>query len=108
MKQHESTHGFDTMLDALGTRERRYLLSQLLVSNPRDEEWLVDQLETDADEQDLLARIRHTDLPKLDQMEFITWDDEEGTIVKGPRFDEIRPILQLMVDHEDELPDGWL
>lgn len=39
-------------------------------------------------------------LPKLEEAGYIEWDRESGTISKGPRFDEIEPILELMGDDQ--------
>jgi hypothetical protein len=79
--------------------------------NPQDDEDA--QLPTnvaiaDADMQTLQMRMHHVHLPKLDEMGYIDWDPEADTVAKGPNFEEIRPLLTLMREHEDELPDGWL
>jgi len=29
-------------------------------------------------------------------------------VIKGPNFDEIKPLLELLENHEDELPTDWL
>jgi hypothetical protein len=52
--------------------------------------------------------MRHTHLPKLASAGFIEWDPETNTVQQGPRFEDIRPLLELMHDHADELPDDWL
>ncbi|MFC4543574.1 transcriptional regulator [Halosolutus amylolyticus] len=51
---------------------------------------------------------RHVHLPKLEDYGYIEWRPDEEVAVKGPRFDEIRLVLELLDDHRDELPDGWL
>jgi hypothetical protein len=52
--------------------------------------------------------MRHTHLPKLEESGFIEWDQERNIVRKGPQFEEIQPLLELMENHADELPDGWL
>lgn len=47
-------------------------------------------------------------LPKLADMGFIEWNQETSEISKGPDWDEIAPLLQLMHDHWDELSESWL
>ena len=59
---------------------------------------------------DLQARIRlhHKDRPKLDDMGFINWNPGTGEIVKGTDFEVILPLLEIVVDHEEDLPHDWL
>ena len=42
----------------------------------------------------------HNHLPKLDDTGFIDWDREQGTVAKGPRFDEARPLLDVEDDFD--------
>ena len=37
-------------------------------------------------------------------MGFIEWDQEDQQIERGPNYDEIIPLLELLVEHENELP----
>ena len=53
------------------------------------------------------VRLRHNHLPKLEQAGYIEWDRDTGSISEGPNFDEIKPILELLETHADELPPGW-
>ncbi len=47
-------------------------------------------------------------LPMLAEAGFIDWDRESGEIRRGPNFEGLRPLLELIVVHQDELPDGRL
>ncbi|WP_254544885.1 transcriptional regulator [Halomarina pelagica] len=47
-------------------------------------------------------------LPKLADYGFIEWDRNTHEVMKGPKFDEIRPLLELLEAHEDKLPADWL
>jgi len=53
------------------------------------------------------VRLRHNHLPKLEQAGYIEWDQDTGSISEGPNFDEIKPMLELLETHADELPSGW-
>ena len=100
---------FDDALDAIANLQRRRLLVALLEHNPIDDAPVViadDDAEAEAVER--LVQIKHVHLPKLEEYGFIEWDRDTHEVIKGPRFDEIRPMLELLVDHEDELPPGWL
>lgn len=52
--------------------------------------------------------MQHLHLPKLADYEFIEWNKDTHEVTKGPKFDEIRPLLELLATHEDELPADWL
>jgi len=109
MKNTSETVSFDDMVDALASVQRRKLLLALLAENPQDDTPAVigdSDSETDAVER--LVEMQHVHLPKLVEYGFIEWDKEANEVIKGPKFDEIRPLLELLDDHEDELPDDWL
>ena len=44
--------------------------------------------------------LHHTHLPKLDQLGFIEYDPNSQTVVRGQRFDELRPVLRLDSSHD--------
>lgn len=50
----------------------------------------------------------HTHLPKLAANGLIRWDDDAGTVQKGPEWEKVVPLLELLSTHRDELPDGRL
>ena len=99
------------VLDALSDSYRRQLLVALLHHNPQDDQDpdpldVVDASENDIER--LRTEIVHQHLPKLDDMGVIEWDRSTQKISRGPNWDDIAPLLQLIEDHKDELPDGWL
>lgn len=49
----------------------------------------------------------HNHLPRLDEAGYIDWDRDTGAISKGPRFNEVEPLLTLIETHADELPPDW-
>ncbi|GAA0259070.1 ArsR family transcriptional regulator [Haladaptatus pallidirubidus] len=100
----------DTVLNSLANSYRRRLLFALLEHNPQDDDSQIpaDIEYENEDLESLKICMTHTHLPKLDDTGFIKWNRETNTVQKGPRFDEIQPLLKLMHNHADELPDKWL
>lgn len=100
---------FDDILAALAHVQRRKLLVALLDHNPQDDTpvFIADD-KSDLDPIERLVEMRHNHLPKLADYGFIEWDKDVNEVSKGPNFDEIKPILELLVAHEDELPPDWL
>jgi len=109
MSHETQTRTFDEKLDALGHIQRRTLLRALVTSNPQDDESVVIDASESADtELARLVELQHITLPKLEAYGFIRWNRKTNEVSKGPTFEEIRPLLELLVDHEDQLPGGWL
>jgi hypothetical protein len=105
----KETISFDSTLGALSNVHRRRLLVELLGPNPRDDspvEAVADTSQREAAAH--LISMRHAHLPKLAEEGFIQWDQANGDVFKGPNFDEIRPLLELLVEHESELPPNFL
>lgn len=103
--------GTDHRFDALADVYRRRLLVGLLDHNPQDDG--DDQTPagvpvSDAESELLQAEMFHRHLPKLEDLGFIEWDRAADEIATGPRFEEVRPLLALLVRHRDELPEDWL
>jgi hypothetical protein len=48
--------------------------------------------------------LRHVHLPKLDESDLVDWDEEAGTVARGPRYAEVEPFLELLVRNQHELP----
>lgn len=100
---------FDNVFDALSHIQRRKLLMALAQHNPQDPSPVsVAEDETEAEAVEQIINMRHIHLPKLEEYGFIEWDREAGEVTKGPKFEEIRPLLELLDDHQDELPSDWL
>lgn len=100
---------FDSMVDAVADVQRRILLIALLDHNPQDDAPIVVvNSESESNAIERLETMKHVHLPKLADYGFIEWDRDTHKVGKGPNFDEIRPLLELLDDHADELPDDWL
>jgi hypothetical protein len=109
MKQ-QPEENVDEMLDALSHSYRRQLLVALLEHNPQDDDDRDPlKLLSEGEEAKVLEmELMHVHLPKLEDMGYISWDRTTNEISKGPNWDDIAPLLKLIHDHQDELPDGWL
>ena len=94
---------------ALANDHRRRLLLALLEHNPQGEMTVPEDDPLDRVEADeLRSELYHIHLPMLEELGFIEWDHERHTVGKGPNFDEIRPLLELIDRHRDELREGLL
>lgn len=102
--------GFDEAIRALSNVHRRRLLAALLEHNPQEDSVSIPEgVHVGDEELELLqAEMYHNHLPLLEEVGFIEWDRDAHEIVKGPTFDEIRPLIELIDAHADELPDGWV
>ena len=99
---------FDDALDALADVQRRKLLLSLLDHNPQDDTPVViGDSESEIEALESLTAMNHVHLPRLVEYGFIEWDRANNEVTKGPDFAEIRPLLELLDDHAEELPEGW-
>ncbi|ODR79415.1 hypothetical protein BG842_02490 [Haladaptatus sp. W1] len=106
MRNPTTSTSLDMSLDMLSSPHRRRILLAVLDDNPRDE----DEFTSDATDDELTAlktQLHHVHLPKLADKGYIEWNPDTETIRRGPNFDEIAPLLTLMSNHADELPDDW-
>jgi hypothetical protein len=101
----------DAMLDMLSNPHRRRIMIAVSDHNPRDEDEFTPDAVAAEDLDDELrtvkTQLQHTHLPKLADKGYIEWNLDTETIRRGPNFDEIAPLLTLMVNHADELPADW-
>lgn len=103
----------DTMFDELWNIHGHRILVAIADQNPpTEDEFTPASLAADeADDDDrngVNTELDNVHLPKLAEHGYIEWDPESQTIWRGPNFDEIAPLLRLVDDHRDELPEGWL
>lgn len=101
----------DGLFEMLRDPVRRRILTALVQANPRNEDDAefspVDFATEDERRDAFLVSLQHTHLPKLADSRFIEWDQGTGTVTRGPRFDEMAALVELMMAHEDELPHDW-
>jgi hypothetical protein len=98
----------EEVLAALADPHRRRLLVALLDHNPQKDTLQVPEAMDTGDValETLQMRMYHQHLPKLEAAGYIRWDQDKHEVVKGPKFDEIRPLLELIHANRDELPEG--
>lgn len=105
----ERSVDLDAVFRALSHTTRRRVLATVMKDNPRS----ADEFETiefgpdGSDEETISVELRHTHLPHLDDAGFIDWDEETGTVTRGEDFEDIRPLLELMDEHREDLPGDW-
>lgn len=111
MSPRESTKADDLgeLLEILSHPHRRQIITRLHDRNPRDEdEFELEELAGDDELENGTVDLIHNHLPKLAEAGFINWDQEQQIVTRGERFEEIAPLVDLMVAHQDELPANWL
>jgi len=104
-----SSEPLNRLFGVLSSPRRRRILRTLAESNPRQTgEFTPDEFGADGEE---VARFQvelyHVHLPKLADAGYVDWDRSAGTVRRGPKYEEIRPTLDLLLDHEEELPGSW-
>lgn len=104
-----STRELDRVFDSLCHPSRRRILTLLGDAGPgRADEVTLDAAAAAVDGSDNAAvELAHAHLPKLDGAEYVDWDRDSGTIRRGPRFDDVAPLIELLYDHRAELPAEW-
>lgn len=108
MEGAQASRRLDDCLDALRHIQRRRLLLAVLHNSQDDDPVRLESAESDREDLERLIELNHVHLPKLEDAGFITWDRDANEVSTGPNFEEIRPLLELLASHADELPDGWL
>lgn len=64
--------------------------------------------ETVRDRERVDVALYHRHLPKLADEGVIEWDDETGTVTRGPAFGEIEPALRVLAENADRFPSDLL
>lgn len=104
-----SSTTLETAFTALSNPTRRRILATMSAHNPRtDVEFELADFITPTDDCDRLqTELYHAHLPKLASEDFINWNRETGTVTHGSNFEEIRPVLTVLAEHEEKLPGEW-
>ena len=90
----------DRAAEALSNSRRRSLLSDLKEKNPQHVEIGV---AAEGDDTGADLRLVHVHLPKLEEYGYVSWDRETGEIVRGPDWEEVRPLLEDLEEHGEDL-----
>lgn len=95
---------FSDHMEVLSAAERRDLLFALQEINPDDD--ILAQLNKGSPASDGVAfqtMMQHAHLPKLEAYGLIDWNQETNAVRRGPAFEEIEPLLDVLASHQDEL-----
>ena len=85
----------DELLGVLDHEYRRRILLALADSGDRAPP--VRPSMADGDEPDVLElELRHVHFPKLEAAGLVEWDRERDALSRGPRFDEVEPVLDAL------------
>jgi hypothetical protein len=97
---------FDTLRD----QSRRRVLVSLLDVETRTVGDLLDeaQRQDGRDRRALRIAYVHIHLPKLHGTGYIDWRKEADEIHRGPRYGEVQPVVGVLDENRERLPDGWL
>lgn len=110
----------DDVLDGIADVQRRLLLTRLVHDEPQPvpqlssksreilqadegllQEYLSGSLEiANADKTNI--RTHHVHLPKLVEYSYIKWDQDAHVMTQGPKFDDVRPLLEVVDDGQNE------
>jgi hypothetical protein len=101
------------LLALLADPTKRRLLAYIAYDNPEDVEDIPTHTGASKhlDEESvarLLDSLRDDHLPTLEGTGIIDWDRERDVVTRGERFDDLWPVLRLMIAHREELPEEWL
>lgn len=95
----------DSLLKILADTYRRQLLVTLLEHDSRDDDdspLPADVIGSDEHDNQLSLQMTHVHLPKLANADIIEWDRDDHTVQKGSRFEEIRPLVEVVREQIDE------
>ena len=81
----------------------------LLEHNPRDDHAPKhSDPEIEGEELEILFDFQNYHLPELEAKGLVEYDRDKNIVTKGPHFEEIAPLLELINEHREELPKDWL
>lgn len=101
---------FDETIDALADVQRRHLLVDLVTGRPdyKVNAVLKETPKSGEPRRQRYVQLVHIHLPRLEEYGLIRWDRDADEVSRGPAFEQIRPVVELLHDHKDELPEGWV
>lgn len=97
----------DSAFAALADEDRRQLLSVLANTGAGDPPVRLpdDLTATTRNSATLATRLHHVHLPKLSEMGYVEWDRDSGVVGRGPAFEELSPLLDVLHEREGEAGD---
>ncbi|WP_226012186.1 hypothetical protein [Halomicrobium salinisoli] len=105
MTENTATVEASTVFEMLADDHRRDLLFALLDHDPRQAGQDSTGVSLDGVErEEIVVEMHHVHLPKLEGAGFIRWNHAQHRVERGPTFDEIRPLLQVLRENAGEIP----
>jgi hypothetical protein len=102
----------DHVFEALSRAPRRGILATLVEASSREvpEEALHPEAlgEEEAEREAFVLSLRHHHLPHLDELGFIDWERGAQMVHAGPKYDQIAPIVEQMIEMQDQHPAAWV
>lgn len=96
---------FDEMVEALTDIQRRRLLIGLHEQDgDADAVLSIDDLQSEFDALSRSLKMEHGHLPKVEDCGLIEHDRDDEVVEPGPAFNDIEPLLDALIDLEDDLP----
>jgi len=94
----------DEWCEILANVYRRRVLVALSTKNPDQEPVFIPEDISPGEKsiEPLQFALHHDHLPRLEEMGFIKWDREASEVYRGPRFDDIEPLLEVLESHMNE------
>lgn len=105
-----SKSDWERIFTALHDRLRRRLLIALLKQESHSGRIIVPEEihEGEKELDELQVELFHEHLPLLEDANFINWDRNTHEVATGSDFSHIRPVLELLHNSQENLPDGWV
>jgi hypothetical protein len=98
----------DRALFHLSDHFRRRVLLLLSDHGPARTEFHLDDVAgEDGMRPPVRTRLYHVHLPKLGDAGYVEWDRESGSVRRGPNFDEVEPLVDLLHRNREHLPGQW-
>lgn len=102
--------GVESSLDdafrALAHDTRRQVLFRLMGPDSNPKISIPEEVHVgSSDIEELHSTLHHHHLPLLNDLEFVTWDEEVRTVSRGAEFDVIRPVLEQLVEHPTDVAE---
>lgn len=96
---------FEEATEALSDAPSRRLLLALATHSARSQEPVTPSGLLPAKPDSSLIEFQRVHLPKLAGYGYVNWDPERNELGIGPAFEDLRPLLVLIREHEGELPE---
>lgn len=97
----------DEWFGAVADRHRRRVLVALLEAEDVTLQIPYDVIGADDDVEGVHLKLVHAHLPKLRDSGAIEWDESTDEVRRGPRFEAVRPLVELLDENAADLPGEW-